>query len=290
MSDLRIRKRRRSANYDLPSRGDILIPFLKVIEDGGNYDFSEINNRLAKYFGLSEEQVTLRHLDGKEAVFSVRTRTARLYLVKEGLVTKNDKGTFAITELGKKVLSNHSDELEEKMDREVEEFDPESVIGEKFNDIRRQLATELVEKVKRLNPSFLEKMVLDLLQAMGYGKGEVTGRTGDHGIDGYISEDKLGLTMIYYQAKRWEQPVDERELRDFVGALEIKGATKGIFITTSKFTKPTENYVRQLQQKKIVLIDGEKLGKLMIDYDIGVSVKEKYIVKRIDTDYFVDEF
>ncbi len=144
------------------------------------------------------------------------------------------------------------------------------------------------------SPQFFEQLVVDLLVAMGYGgsradAGEAIGKGGDGGIDGIIKEDRLGLDVVYLQAKRWANPVGSREVRDFSGSLDAHGAEKGVFITTSKFTADAQEYVARVTQKKIVLIDGERLAGLMIDFDIRVSVVETYTIKKLDPEFFEED-
>ena len=161
--------------------------------------------------------------------------------------------------------------------------------------LRDALETDVLDQVRKATPSFLEKVVVDLLIAMGYGggdaaMGQVTGRSGDGGIDGTIREDALGLDEVYLQAKKYAagNTVGENDLRNFAGALDATGATKGVFVTTSGFTHAARNYVAR-SPKRIVLIDGEELARLMVTHDIGVRRKIRYEVKRIDEDYFDPE-
>ncbi len=156
--------------------------------------------------------------------------------------------------------------------------------------MRESLANELLVTVKQSSPEFFENLVIDLLLKMGYGgsrkeAGTAIGRPGDEGIDGVIKEDKLGLDVIYIQAKRWEGTIGRPEIQKFCGSLDGKKAKKGIFITTSHFTPDARDYVGIIE-KRIVLIDGEQLTQLMIDYSIGVSDEKMFTIKRIDTDYF----
>ena len=162
-----------------------------------------------------------------------------------------------------------------------------------YQTLLNNLAQDLLAKVKNTSPTFFERLVIDLLLKMGYGgslkdAGKAIGQTGDEGIDGIINEDKLGLDVIYIQAKRWKGTVGNRLIHQFVGALEGKHADKGIFITTSNFTKNAKEYASKID-KKVVLIDGQQLVQHMIDYDIGVSKITNYEVKKIDTDYFNEE-
>jgi len=151
----------------------------------------------------------------------------------------------------------------------------------------------LIQQIMSCSPAFFERLVIDLLLRMGYGgtrkdAGQAIGRSGDGGIDGIIKEDRLGLDVIYIQAKRWEGPVGRPEIQKFVGALQGQRARKGIFITTSSFTSDATNYASMIENK-VVLIDGERLAKLMIDNNVGVSTITAYEIKKVDSDYFVEE-
>ena len=170
---------------------------------------------------------------------------------------------------------------------------PEESLENAYQTIRNNLATEIIEKVKSCSPSFFEYLVVDLLVKMGYGgtredAGERLGKSGDGGIDGIIKEDRLGLDIIYLQAKRWEAVVGRPEIQKFAGALQGQRARKGVFITTSDFTREAREYVSMIDSK-IILIDGEELAELMIDYNVGVSNATIYEIKRIDSDYFLEE-
>jgi len=170
---------------------------------------------------------------------------------------------------------------------------PTEIIEQKIQEVNEALADELLRKIKGSSPKFFEKLVIDLLLKMGYGgsekeMAEVVGKSGDEGIDGTIKEDKLGLDVIYIQAKRWEGPVGRPEIQKFVGALAGKKAKKGVFFTTSTFTDEAKDYVSHLEQK-VVLIDGNKSADLMIKYNVGISVEKVIEIKRIDSDYFEED-
>jgi len=167
---------------------------------------------------------------------------------------------------------------------------PEEILESSYLRIRKNLAQELLPKLKKCDPSFFENLVVSLLVKMGYGgtiieAGKSIGRSGDEGIDGIIKEDRLGLDIIYIQAKRWDSVVGRPEIQKFVGALAGQGAKKGVFITTARFSSDAREY-QPRNETKIVLIDGEQLAELMIDFDLGVSTTNDYVIKRIDTDYF----
>jgi restriction system protein len=242
---------------------------------------------------------------------------ARTYLKKAGLLDAPKRGMVSITERGLEVLKKKPKKVDNNLLKQFPEFlefqnitkkdvetsehsdntqaekqTPEETIDLAYQNIRQSLAQELIDTVRRLSPTFFERLVVELLVKMGYGgsikdAGRAIGKTGDEGIDGTIKEDKLGLDIIYIQAKRWQagNVVGRPELHKFVGALAGQGAKKGIFITTSSFSKDALNYAPK-NETKIVLIDGVQLAQLMIDYNLGVSVQRAYEIKRLDNDYF----
>ncbi len=170
---------------------------------------------------------------------------------------------------------------------------PQETLEASYQVLRRELAQELLDRVKASPPRFFERLVVDLLVAMGYGgsrrdAGQAVGQSGDGGIDGIIKEDRLGLDVVYLQAKRWEGTVGRPVVQAFAGSLEGQRARKGVFITTSQFSQDAKEYVTRIE-KKIVLIDGEQLGQLMMDFGIGVTEVATYVVKKVDGDYFGDE-
>lgn len=187
----------------------------------------------------------------------------------------------------------HKERDEEQKEEESLKQTPQELLEYGYQRIKKDLASELLNLVKQASPRFFEKLVVELLIKMGYGgslkdAGKAIGQSGDGGIDGIIKEDKLGLDIIYIQAKRWENVVGAKEVRNFVGSLAGQKATKGVFITTSSFTKDALDYVRTIPHK-VILIDGEMLTQLMIENDVGVSKVSSYDIKKIDSDYFEEE-
>ena len=183
-------------------------------------------------------------------------------------------------------------ETEPKID-DTEVSTPQERLESSYQELRRQLSHDLLERVRKSSPSFFEKLVVILLVKLGYGgsridAGQAIGKTGDDGIDGIIKEDKLGLDVVNIQAKRWERPVGRPEIQAFAGSLEGHRSKKGVFITTSKFTPDAEEYVKRIE-KKIVLINGEQLTQFMIDNGVGVTEESQYIINKIDEDFFIDE-
>ncbi len=297
-----------------------MLPLLKLVSDKKEYKYRELIENLALEFKLTDEERKELLASGNQPIFDNRVGWAKTYLKKAGLIDSPSRATFVITELGLKVLGKNPEKIDakylkqfpsflefihpDKNDVESEETvisqdtlnrTPEENLDKAYQQLRKSLASELLNKVIDLSPAFFERLVIDLLVKMGYGgsikdAGKAIGRSGDEGIDGTIKEDKLGLDIIYVQAKRWKpgNVVGRPEIHKFVGALAGQGAKKGIFITTSSFTKEAIDYTPK-NETKIVLIDGERLAQHMIDYNIGCSVQQIFELKRIDSDYFDEE-
>ena len=283
----------------IPSTHEMIIPVLRHIADGQEYRRLDIINMLTQHFSLTETE--RRYLsDGGNMEIS---------LMNKGFIERVNVGYYRITSLGLEILNQNSEEIsdpdtntgtngnpsisnsEEDHETGGNSQHPEESIEENYQQIRKELATELLQKIKDNTPAFFEELVVDLLVKMGYGgsredAGRAVGGSGDGGIDGIINEDRLGLDVIYVQAKRWEGNVGEPEIARFAGALAGRGATKGIFITTSDFTRAARAY--DASGFKIVLIDGHQLAQLMIDHDVGVSIEKTYEIKRVDSDYFAE--
>ncbi|MGB9863611.1 MAG: restriction endonuclease [Candidatus Saccharicenans sp.] len=299
----------------IPDYQSIMLPLLKYVGDRKEHNIREIIEALAQQFKLTSEERKMLLPSGQQYIFDNRVGWARTYLKKAGLVDSPKRSYVIITERGESVLKENPPRITVeylmkfpefvefrsiKKDREVEEVEvketdltPEEIIESAYQKWRQNLANDIIQQIKNCSPSFFEKLVVDLLVGMGYGgtrkdAGEAIGRTGDEGIDGVIKEDKLGLDVVYIQAKRWENPVSRPEIQKFAGALQGQKAKKGIFITTSSFTKEARDYAEKIESK-IVLIDGETLAQLMIDHDIGVTAIATYTLKRIDNDYFSEE-
>lgn len=302
----------------IPDYQTLMLPLLTIVSDGKEIKLNEAVEMLAKKFNLSKEERSKLLPSGQTFLFGSRVGWARTYLKKAGLLDAPRRGIVSITKRGKEVLEENPKEINIKLLRRFPEFiafqslkkngntfvdqaaneptkneTPEELIETGYQNIRESLEHEILSKLKSIHPSFFERIVVQLLVKMGYGgsiqdAGKAIGKSGDEGIDGIIKEDKLGLDVIYVQAKRWEGTVGRPELHKFVGALAGQGAKKGIFITTSNFTKEAELYTPK-NETKIVLIDGEKLSQYMIDYNLGVSVQNIYEIKKIDSDYFEEE-
>jgi restriction system protein len=299
----------------IPDFQSILLPQLKLCQDGEAHTKQELLPILSKQFGLTEEELEIRIPSGPSK-FDNRVAWARTYLKQAGLLEIISRGVFRITSRGRQVLAENPPTLNIKYLRRFPEFvafqkgnqkeetklaepvvvgteTPDELLAGGYKQLREALAAELLDRIKTVSPARFEDLVVDLLLKMGYGgtqedAGKVIGKSGDGGIDGIINEDRLGLDVIYIQAKRWEADVGRPEIQKFVGALAGHKANKGVFITSSGYTKEARAYISQITNK-IVLIDGAMLAELMMDFDLGVSTKEVYKVKRLDSDYFEED-
>jgi restriction system protein len=299
----------------IPGFEDWMLPLLKFTGGEKEHNLREAIQDISQQFGLSEADRMKLLPSGQRAVVDDRIGWARTYLRKAGLLSYPRRGYFKITTLGMDVLKKNPPRIDVKYLEQFPEFvafktlrrveerlpeveglqyskrTPDELLEAGYQTIKHNLAQELLGLVKNCAPDFFERIVVDLLERMGYGgpdAGEVTGRPGDEGVDGVIKEDKLGLDAIYIQAKRWEGTVGRPEIHKFVGALQGKRAKKGIFLTTSVFSEEAKEYASSIDPK-VVLIDGEKLAEFMIDYDVGVSKTRTYDVKKVDQDYFSEE-
>lgn len=294
----------------VPDYQSIMLPLLKAVSSGKEFKYREIVEVLATEFKLTENERSELLPSGTQFLFDNRVGWANTYLKKSGLLQSEKRGFVQITELGKQVLKSNPSIINASYLRKFDSFNqfvgytqtnkgheasetpqtPEEALEGIWTNLNRTLATELLQKVKQIDASQFEKLVVDLLLAMGYGgsrqeAGSIVGKSGDGGIDGIIKEDRLGLDKIYVQAKRWENTVPIKEVRDFAGALMAQKAHKGVFITTSDFPRSAYEFVQNID-RTIVLIDGLRLAELMIEFEMGVSVKETYRIKEIDLDYF----
>ena len=300
----------------IPDYQSLMLPLLRYMGDGKEHSLRESIDILADKFALDDEE--RRHMlpSGQQTTFDNRVGWARTYMKKAGLLESTRRGYFQITKRGMDVLKQNPSDIDVQFLKQFSEFlefqtvhrtkpevtggddeaetqTPEETIEAAYQQVRKGLAAELLQTIKTLSPSFFERLVIDLLVKMGYGgtrtdAGEAIGRSGDGGIDGIIKEDRLGLDAVYIQAKRWEGVVGRPEIQKFAGALQGQRARKGIFITTSTFTQDAEEYVSRIDSK-IVLIDGDRLAQLMIDYNVGVASTALYELKRVDSDYFTEE-
>jgi restriction system protein len=302
----------------VPKYDELTWPTLAALSGGAERTTHEIAALLAREFSLSPEDQEARLPSGGQTYLMNRTGWAGFHIQKAGLVIRPRRSCWKITEAGEALLK----EAPRKLDRaalmrfaayrefmesirknasesgaEVPEpvgaeaaLPPNERIEEAFAQLNSSLASELLEHMGKMDPFRFEQLVVDLLFAMGYGgsreeAAKVTKKSGDEGIDGIINEDRLGLDVIYVQAKRWQSSVGRREIQSFVGALAGQQAHKGVFITTSEFIQSAVEYARNVPQK-IILIDGLRLAELMIEHNIGVTTTRTIALKRIDSDYF----
>jgi len=296
----------------------MMLPLLKLAGDGHEHTLSEAIEALDRHFGLTDNDRRELLASGKQSRFVNRVGWAATYLRKTKLVEATGRGRFRITERGQSELRANPQRIDLRyLDKYPELADfrrvpqqagaadngevlvettsqtPREVLETSYQLLRRELAQELLEQIKKRPPIFFEQLVVDLLVAMGYGgsrkeAGERVGRSGDGGIDGIIKEDKLGLVYVYIQAKRWDRAVGRPDVQGFAGSLDEQKARKGVMITTSQFSQDAHRFVDRIE-KKIVLIDGERLTQLMIDYNVGVAEEQTYIVKKVDLDYFGED-
>ncbi len=300
----------------IPDYQTLMLPFLRFLSDGREKTLRQTIEAMADEFHLTLEERRELLPSGRQPILDNRVGWARTYLKKAVLLESPRRGVFQITARGKEVLQQNPDRIDTSFLRRFSEFEefrrpnkaeeakvgkpdtfeertPEEVIEEAYQQARQDLAAELLATVKGQSPAFFERVVVDLLVAMGYGgtrrdAGQAIGKSGDGGIDGIIKEDRLGLDVVYVQAKRWEGVVGSPEVHKFAGALAGKHAQKGVFITTSHFSATAHQFVSQIGSK-IILIDGDALAQLMIDYGVGVTPIARYEIKRLDLDYFSEE-
>lgn len=299
----------------IPDYQTVMLPLLQLAADGKEHRLRDVIDGLADDFGLSDEERKQLLPSGRRATFVDRVGWARTYMQQAGLLEAPNRGYFKITDRGLQVLEQNPKAINDKLLDQYQEFrdfkaksvpksatskpapatttikqTPQEIIEDAYATIRSGLASDLLEQIMQGSPSFFEQLVLDLLVKMGYGgtrqaAAKAVGGSGDEGIDGIINEDRLGLENLYIQAKRWQNTVGRPEIQKFVGALHGKNARKGVFITTSDFTKEANAYANALQDK-VVLINGEMLADLMIEHNVGVALDQTYEIKRVDSDYF----
>lgn len=291
----------------LPKYSELYLPFLTTIQDGAVHSVKEVRDRLASSLHLSEDDLSQLISSNRQSVWASRFGWANTYLKKAGLVIAPKAGHCQITDEGKRLLNsgvditNHYPDFAafqkgKKVDIapsgspeiDLSETPPET-LERVYSIINEQLADDLLTAIIGQTPSFFEALVVDLMKAMGYGNGFVTKATGDGGVDGIIYEDKLGFNLIYIQAKRWDKDTAIRkpEIQKFAGAMMgPPKVEKGLFITTAKFSQGAMDFAKA---QHIILVDGEKLTELMIEYNLGVSAQKTYQIKRIDSDYFSND-
>jgi restriction system protein len=303
----------------IPTYEEFMLPLLSAIADGQVHQMRDFYLRLARSFHLTDEEIAERLPSGQQRIVDNRIGWARSYLKAAGLLDSPKRGFVTITDRGRAVLRENPREINRRFLERFESFrefwristerhraestgeaattelsaTPEEIIDAAHEQLRAQLSADLLAKVKESSPYFFEKIVLRLLQAMGYGgvsgSGMVTPASRDGGIDGLIYEDKLGLDTVCIQAKRWENTVGRRTVQEFVGSMDLHRSKKGVILTTSQFSGDALNYVDRIEGKKVVLIDGAKLCDLMIEHRVGLTAKRNYEILDISEDFFDEE-
>ena len=303
----------------IPDYQSIMLPLLKFSSDKKEHSITEAVQNVSKAFNLTAEEMKQLLPSGKQAIVENRVGWALTYLKKALLLESTKRAYFRVTQRGLEVLAENPPKINVRyLERfpELKEFiapkkektednsqaavlgalDPKEMLENAYQTINDKLAHDLMTEIMNASDAFFEKLVVQLIVKMGYGgsikdAGMAIGRTGDGGIDGIINEDKLGLDKVYIQAKHWAATakVSRPEIQKFIGALHERQASKGIFITTSSFTKEAEDCAMKVPSPKVVLIDGSKLVQYMIESDVGVSEEDNYKVKRIDSDFFSEE-
>lgn len=298
----------------IPNYQQFMLPVLKYCGDQKEHSMQETYEHIAKELGLTDADRKEMVPSGQQTVFENRVSWARTYLKKAELLVYPKRGTVRITDRGLDVLSQKPKEISKQflmqfpefmdfqskkdtkpseVDDEVKEKTPLELLDIGYQQIRNNLISDILEQLKKVTPTRFEQIVVELVVKMGYGgslkdAGQAIGKSGDGGIDGIIKEDRLGLDTIYIQAKRWEENISRPELQKFFGALQMRHAKKGIFITTSNFSKEALDSIKFIDTK-VVLMDGDTLAQYMIEFNVGVSTVSSYEIKKIDTDYFTEE-
>ena len=313
----------------VPDFQSLMLPVLKALSDGSDVQVAEVCTRVAAAEGLTPDDLLERTRGGHTTKLKDRVSWSITHFLYAGLVERVRRAVYRITPDGKQLLSRDPTRIDlklllqypvyvewknrthrksprierpEQQDNERPEQEdnvsgetPEETLDRAAGELRTVLEAEVLARVRNAEPAFLERAVVDLLIAMGYGGGDaamgrVTGRSGDGGIDGTIREDALGLDEVYVQAKKYAHgnTVGEGDLRNFAGAIDAAGTTKGVFVTTAEFTRAAKDYVER-SPKRIVLIDGDELARLMVRYGVGVRTRVRHEIKRIDEDYFDQE-
>lgn len=297
----------------VPKFTDFMEPVLHAIKHEGETKVKDICPLVIDEMKLTQEDLEQMIPSRKKYTYKDRIDWAIQYLKNAGLIERISHGTYRLTSAGERALESGkeinleyleqfdsfkhfrggSHTLESTLQVTPVEFTPQESMDAAYKTIHDELAKSLLKEIMGASPDFFEKLVVDLLLAMGYGydseqAGIVTGKSGDEGIDGIINEDKLGFSQIYVQAKRWniEHKVGSPDIQTFAGALATKGATKGLYITTSQFTPAAKSVANKAQNPKVILVDGQELAKLMIAHGVGVSKRISYTIMQIDNDYF----
>ena len=303
----------------VPDFQSLMLPSLQALAGGAETPIADVRARVAEREDLSTEDLREMVPSGRQTVFTNRVSWAVIYMERAGLVERVRRAVYRLTDEGERLMRKDPTRIDMNVLREYPKYvawrrvstpreesksktkptdstdTPEEALEHAAQQVRRELEYDVLDRVRKTEPAFLEQVVIDLLIAMGYGggdsaMGQVTGRSGDGGIDGTIREDALGLDEVYVQAKKYADgnTVGESALRNFAGAIDAAGTNKGVFVTTASFTPAARRYVAR-SPKRIVLIDGEELARLMVAHDVGVRTRVRYEIKRIDEDYYSQE-
>jgi len=300
----------------IPDFQSFFKPLLDIAADGYEHSLSEAREKIAIALNLTQTDLEVQLPSGTQTTFYNRVAWAKSFLVQAHVLESRKRGHFKITERGKELHSKGYTRIDNRILNQYPEFKefhtgnktgrkehveitdhdqtPEELLQNSYLSIRKELAANLLERIKTNSPAFFENLVVDLMVSLGYGGSKsdasqsIVGKIGDEGIDGIIKEDRLGLDVIYLQAKRWEGTVGRPEIQKFVGALHGQRAKKGVFITTGKYSVEATDYVKNIDPK-VILIDGEKLVDYMIDLNLGTTTSSTLEIKKIDSDYFEED-
>lgn len=302
----------------IPDFQTIMLPMLELLADGQPKTLNDVMTLLSSHFNLTQDHLKIKVPSGQMGLFRNRVGWTRSYLKNAGLIHYPSRGVYQVTDFGKDYLKTNptdlrikhlkkmpkykewtdtfnqdqSDSVDSTSTKDIVSKTPEEILATTVTQLNKQLATEVLDKLKENTFGYFESFVISLLQKMGYGEfredsGKVTGGTGDNGIDGIIYQDRLGLESVYIQAKRFTTgTVGSPDIRNFIGSLALQGVNKGVFLTTSRFSESAIRTAQDSKQQKIILIDGQELSKLAIEYNLGVQEDNTIIIKKIDLDYF----
>ena len=308
----------------IPKYDSMYKALLTCLRDMQPHSTKEVRDKMAVNFYVADEERQVPLPSGRQMLFDNRAGWTITYLKKAGLVASPKRGLYQLTEEGKKVVDTDPPVVDNTYLERYDSFKqfvsvqassgpsqpsknaigvddlsgqtPQDTFDQAYQQINRTLADDLLTEIMQQRPGFFERLVVQLLEHMGYGgsvenAGQVVGKSGDEGIDGIIREDKLGFSLIHIQAKRWDRntSIGRPEIQKFVGALAGQGASKGLFITTAQFTNEAREYAKKQHTTKVVLVDGEALANLMIEYNVGVSTQAVYQIKQLDSDFFGEE-
>lgn len=301
----------------IPDFQSIMLPFLEVLADGQERSLKEMAAKLAERFQLTEEELAELLGSGQQTVFSNRIAWAKTHMKKAGLVEYPTRGQVRLTTRGRELLRNPPSAINVRFLKQFDSYlefvggaasrsvattpaatvpkeddnaTPLEQLESAYAELKAAVADELLERLANASPAFFEQVVVQLLQAMGYGGGidsaEVTSYVRDGGIDGIIREDKLGLDVVCLQAKRWQGTVGRPVVQAFVGSMDLIRARKGVILTTGRFSDDARTFIDRIEGKRVVLIEGKRLAELMIEHDVGVTTKTVYRVKEVSGDFF----